>query len=121
MLQIEDALDDFKKANKNITSDKKALASDKMKSKISADLDELISQLETLAKTKKDLQKLISDAGKIKEKVKKYNEDQHAMMKDAKDIGVSCGKITQDTKGKDFAAIAKDAASLQALNDLESV
>lgn len=121
MLQIEDALVDFKDAHKNITSDKKALAADKMKAKIAADLDQLMDQLAKLAKTKKEIQKLISDARTIKDRVKKYNDDQHAMMKDAKDLGTACGRIADDTKGKDFAAIAKDAASLQALNDLESV
>jgi len=120
VLQIEDALNDFKKAHKNITSDKKALASDKMKAKVAADLDQLIDQLEKLKTTKKELQKLISDAGKLKERVKKYNDDQHTMMKDAKDVGAACGRIGNDTKGKDFAAVAKDATQLQALNDLES-
>jgi hypothetical protein len=121
MLQIEDALTDFKKAYKSIMSDKKAVSSDKLKAKVAGDLNELIDQLEKLASTKKELQKLISEAGKIKDRVKKYNDDQHAMMKDAKDIGTSCGKVSADTKAKDFAAVAKDANSLQALNDLESL
>lgn len=119
MLQIEDALDHFKKAVKNIQADKKAVADAKAKAVVT-DLDALNKTLEKLKDRKKKLQDCISEISKIKTDVKNYNDDQHSFMRAIKDIGVAAGKVTPDTKTSDFQTISKDATQLQALNDLES-
>jgi hypothetical protein len=119
MLQIEDALDDFKKAVKNIQADKKVLADAKAKDVVK-DLDALNKTLEKLKDRKKKLQDCISEMSKIKADVKDYNDDQHSFMRAIKDIGAAAAKITADTKTSDFQTISKEATQLQALNDLES-
>jgi hypothetical protein len=119
MLQIEDALDDFKKAVKNIQADKKVLADAKAKDVVK-DLDALNKTLEKLKDRKKKLQDCISEMSKIKADVKDYNDDQHSFMRSIKDIGAAAAKVTTDTKTSDFQTISKEATQLQALNDLES-
>jgi uncharacterized coiled-coil DUF342 family protein len=119
MLQIEDALNDFKKAVKNIQSDKKVMADAKAKSVVT-DLDALNKTLEKLKDRKKKLQDCVSEISRIKEDVKTYNDDQHAFMRAIKDIGAAAAKVTADTNTNDFQTISKEATQLQAINDLES-
>lgn len=119
MLQMDDALDEFKAAVKAIKADK-ATASDKAKVKVLGDLNSLNDTMKKLVDRKIELQKCISEISKVKQYVKAYNDQQHQFIKDIKAIGLNAGKITADTKGKDFALIAKDADALQSLNDLES-
>jgi uncharacterized protein (DUF3084 family) len=123
MLQIDDALDDFRKYQKNITADKKALDASKDKKAVSIELDKVIKKLEPLVKEQDELDKLMKNAAKLKDKLAAFNKEQHAMMAEAKSLAALCKAIkpADDTKGKDFAAIAADATQLQALNELEDL
>jgi hypothetical protein len=123
MLQLDDALDDFKKAQKNINSDKKALAANKDKKAIADDLDKLIKKMDPLVKERTELGTLMKNAKKIKDKLAAYNKEQQAVINQAKSLGVACKAIkpADDTKTKDFASIADDATSLQSLNALEDL
>jgi hypothetical protein len=119
MLQIEDALNDFKKAVKNIRADKRVMADTKAKAVVT-DLDALNKTLEKLKDRKKKLEDCVMEMSRIKQDVKTYNDDQHAFMRAIKDIGADAAKVTTDTKTHDFQTIVKEATQLQAINDLES-
>ena len=80
MLQIEDALDDFKKAVKNIQADKKVLADAKAKDVVK-NLDALNKTLEKLKDRKKKLQDFHQRDEQDQGGRKDYNDDQHSFMR----------------------------------------